>query len=271
MSPLLPFTPIGIFKSSSSYKQEAPRQGVFAGTNPGLIQLAAARNFEMALRDLDGFERIWVLYLFDRNQGWRPTTRPPIPLQGQQRVGVFASRSPYRPNPIGMSSVRLVSIQGLSIQVEEADLLDGTPILDIKPYIPAFDSFPDARSGWLEQQVRETWLIDSHPLFLEQQHWLRGLDGPDLQHFCDVQLSTNPWDCTRKRIRMLTPNGTQMRAELSFRTWRILLQADPESRNIHLEQIASGYSKAELADEDDPYCDKALHRSYTIWTGKRIV
>ena len=143
-------TPIGTFFGDAVYKYDAPRQGrLFAG-HPGRIVLNSGMNFETALRDLDGFERIWVIFQFHENVGWRPTTRPPVPPKGKDRVGTFASRSPYRPNPIGLSCVRLLKIEGLTLYVDEADLLNETPVLDIKPYIPMADAFPDAKAGWVD-------------------------------------------------------------------------------------------------------------------------
>ena len=131
------FEPIGYFHGGPARKYEAPRQGVFAG-GAGRVELLEGRNFETALRDLEGFSRIWLLFAFDRNgSAWRPTAHPPVTAPGRARVGVFASRAPYRPNPIGLSCVRLVSVEGRSVEVDEADLLDGTPVLDIKPYVPA--------------------------------------------------------------------------------------------------------------------------------------
>ena len=151
-------TPIGTFFGDAVYKYEAPRQGrLFAG-HPGRIVLNEGQNFEMALRDLDGFERIWVIFQFHENEGWRPTTRPPVPPKGKDRVGTFASRSPYRPNPIGLSCVRLLKIDGLTLYVDEADLLNGTPVLDIKPYIPMADAFPDAKAG-LRNIANSTWTV----------------------------------------------------------------------------------------------------------------
>jgi tRNA-Thr(GGU) m(6)t(6)A37 methyltransferase TsaA len=102
-----------------------------------------------ALRSLDGFERIWLLYVFHMNEGWSALVRPP---RGPRvKRGLFATRSPHRPNPIGLSAVQLVSIEGRVLRVHGIDLLDGTPILDIKPYIPYADAFPDARAGWVDE------------------------------------------------------------------------------------------------------------------------
>lgn len=107
-----------------------------------------------ALRGLEGFSHLWLIWLFSQSmrEGWSPTVRPPK-LGGNTRMGVFATRSPFRPNPIGLSSVRLESVEkdpvlGPVIYVRGADLMDGTPILDIKPYLPYTDSHPDALCGF---------------------------------------------------------------------------------------------------------------------------
>jgi tRNA-Thr(GGU) m(6)t(6)A37 methyltransferase TsaA len=112
------------------------------------IELVPGRNFEQALKDLDGFEYIWVLAWLHLNEGWNPQVIPP---RGPKvKRGLFATRAPHRPNPIGLSALKLVGIDGRMLKVSGIDLLDGTPVLDIKPYIPYSDAFPNARAGWLE-------------------------------------------------------------------------------------------------------------------------
>ena len=109
-----------------------------------------------AVRGLDGFSHIWLIWQFSRavREGWSPTVRPPR-LGGNERMGVFATRSPFRPNEIGLSSVKLEKIEinpklGPVLHVSGADLMDGTPIFDIKPYLPYCDSHPDAIGGWTD-------------------------------------------------------------------------------------------------------------------------
>ena len=143
--------PIGFYRSALRYRFETPRQSVFIH-NSGVIELQHGRNFETALEDLEGFDRIWVLFQFHLNDNWRPKVRPPVAPENE-RIGVFATRSPHRPNPIGLSCVKLEKIEGLKIFVQDCDLLDESPVFDIKPYIPAADSFPDSRVGWLERAV----------------------------------------------------------------------------------------------------------------------
>ena len=136
--PAFSFRPIGFFRGAAARKYDAPRQGAFATGGEGAVELLPGRNFETALRDLDGFGRVWIIFVFDRNGGaWRPTARPPVRAPGCDRVGLFATRAPYRPNPIGLTCARLVGVRGLRVEVAEADLLDGTPVLDLKPSVAA--------------------------------------------------------------------------------------------------------------------------------------
>lgn len=137
-----------------------PRQsGLVEGLIGRIVFTPPYRNVE-ALRGLDGFSHIWLLWDFSKahreDGSWSPTVRPPR-LGGNRRMGVWATRSPFRPNHIGLSSVRISRIipdspQGPVIEVEGADLMDGTPIYDIKPYLPFTDCHPDARGGFAEAQ-----------------------------------------------------------------------------------------------------------------------
>ncbi|MCQ2091523.1 MAG: tRNA (N6-threonylcarbamoyladenosine(37)-N6)-methyltransferase TrmO [Fibrobacter sp.] len=255
--------PIGTFFGDAVYKYDAPRQGrLFAG-HPGRIVLNSGCNFETALRDLDGFERIWVLFQFHENEGWRPTTRPPVPPKGKDRVGTFASRSPYRPNPIGLSCVRLLKIEGLILFVDEADLLNESPIIDIKPYIPMADSFPEAKAGWVEEQDGEIWTVMQSDQFAEQNCWIRENSEFDLLSFAQVQLSRGgfsggTFDGTRRRLVLDESSKTGV---LAYRTFRINFSYNETSRTVTLQDVFSGYTAEELkAGSFDKYGDKELHR-----------
>ena len=147
-----------------------PRQSGIAKT-VGKIVFEPEYRVREALRGIDGYSHLWLLWEFSeaRRDGWSPTVRPPR-LGGNKRMGVFATRSPYRPNSIGLSSVRLLSVEesaddGLVLIVEGADLLDGTPIYDIKPYLPFTDSHPDAIGGFADR-VREYGLKVNFSLHL---------------------------------------------------------------------------------------------------------
>ena len=252
------FDPIGVFHGGAAYKYEVPRQGVFAG-DAGCVELVPGRNFETALRGLEGFERIWLVFVFDRNAGaWRPTTRPPVPVPGIDRVGTFASRAPYRPNPIGLSCVRLTGVRGRVLDVEEVDLLDGTPILDVKPYVPAADAFPEARAGWLERGAEAPWRVETSPAFDTAAEFVLSLGGPDLARTARLQLSRAPFDASRKRVAR-TGEGA---GTLSLRMFRVDFTMDDARREVTLVGVRSGYTPDELALEDDPYFDKDVHRAF---------
>lgn len=133
-----------------------PRQSGIVQSE-SLIVFEPSYRVAEALRGIEQFEYIWLLWLFSATQrdDWSPTVRPPR-LGGNVRMGVFATRSPFRPNSIGLSSVRLLAVEhnahrGTMLRIGDADLMNGTPILDIKPYLPYTDSHPDARSGFAPQ------------------------------------------------------------------------------------------------------------------------
>ena len=127
-----------------------------------------------ALRGMEGFSHLWLVWVFDQaiRKDWSPTVRPPR-LGGNQRMGVFATRSPFRPNPIALSCVKLAGIQqtaeyGTVLKIRGADLMDGTPILDVKPYIPYADCQPDAVGGFASAPAGETLEVVIPPEVLAQ-------------------------------------------------------------------------------------------------------
>ena len=250
--------PIGYFEGGSSYKYTVPRQGVLNPGHPGTVVLCEGRDLELAVRNLEGFERIWLIFHFHENSEWQPLVRPPILPPELKRVGLFASRSPYRPNPIGLSSVRLLTVDGLRLVVDEVDLIDGTPVLDIKPYIPKIDSFPDAACGWVERQQSDRWAVAMSSQFSEQAAQILAWDGPELAAIADVQLHENPFDVSRKRVSVEGATGV-----LSIRMFRIHFVVDADARVITLASIVSGYTQEDLVEgAPDPYGDKDLHRRF---------
>jgi tRNA-Thr(GGU) m(6)t(6)A37 methyltransferase TsaA len=128
------FAPIGIVRSPFRERVDAPRQSTARDARgvAGTIELFAGHDFEHALSDVDRFDHLWVLFVFHRNveqgRGWKPKVLPP---RSVKRRGLFATRSPHRPNPIGLSVVRLLRVDGLVLHVEDLDILDGTPVLDL--------------------------------------------------------------------------------------------------------------------------------------------
>lgn len=145
--------PIARLRAPYKEKFGAPRQPGLAPSVSARVELLPEFASPEAVRGLEGFSHLWLIFLFHQtcDQGWKPTVRPPR-LGGNQRVGVFACRSPFRPNPIGLSAVKLLSIDcsggRVVLEVQGADLVDGTPILDIKPYLPDTDGLLDATGGF---------------------------------------------------------------------------------------------------------------------------
>ena len=143
-----------------------------------------------ALRGIEGFSHLWLIWEFSEaiRKDWSPTVRPPR-LGGNTRLGVFATRSPFRPNPIGLSCVRLKAVrktehEGTVLLVSGADLMDGTPIFDIKPYLPYADAHPEASGGFTDAAPRRTLTVDIpaallQPVPLEQRAALRGVLAQD--------------------------------------------------------------------------------------------
>ena len=144
---------IAYIRSDFVEKFGIPRQSNLADTRAEIHFLPEYQNAD-ALREIEAYDYLWLIWEFSEvvRENWSPTVRPPR-LGGNKRCGVFATRSPFRPNPIGLSCVRLLGIEkrpekGMVVEVEGADLMDGTPILDIKPYLPHIDSHPEATGGF---------------------------------------------------------------------------------------------------------------------------
>lgn len=127
-------------------REDAPHQPSAAPEAVGWLEIDPP--YRPALADLDGFDRIWLLFVFDRSRGWAPRVKPP---RGGPKRGVLATRAPNRPSPVGLTNVALAGVEHAlgRVHVRGIDLLDGTPVLDIKPYLPSIDAWPDAGHGWL--------------------------------------------------------------------------------------------------------------------------
>lgn len=249
---------IGLVHTRERYRYEAPRQSVFA-SNEGWIELLPDYNFEAALEDLSGFERIWVIFKFHLNETWNPKVSPPVISPAGRKVGVFASRSPHRPNPIGMSCVELTGVEKRRIYIRNFDMLDGTPVFDIKPYIPAVDAFPGSAAGWVDETAKCTWQINYSPLFMEECNFIISQGGINLENFCRIQLAVEPLNSRRKRINIIS-DGV---CDIACRTWRVRFEFDQHARQIQVLKIYSAYTAEELLpDAPDKYGDKPLHRLF---------
>jgi tRNA (adenine37-N6)-methyltransferase len=143
------YSPIGIIHSPFTTLEGMPIQPVGAAGVKGWVELFP--QFEEGLKDLEGFSHIILLYHFHRSKGFSLRV---VPFMDTEERGVFATRAPKRPNPIGLSVVRLLGVEGCTLHIEGVDVLDGTPLLDIKPYVPGFDPRGRVRTGWLKQPAR---------------------------------------------------------------------------------------------------------------------
>jgi tRNA (adenine37-N6)-methyltransferase len=250
-------TPIGVVRTPFADRVSAPRQPHASRGARGTIELSPGRDFEHALEDLEGWDRLWVVFAFHLNPpgAWRPKVLPP--RSAGKRRGVFSTRSPHRPNPIGLSVVRLEGVRGLSIDVSDVDMIDGTPVLDLKPYVPWADAFPDARTGWLEPLAGEDAAVPTPrdpepgfdvrwaPLAAEQSAWLRDAHGVDLREPVDRVLSLGPQPHPYRRIKR---EGDGFR--LAVKDWRVRFHV--EGRVVTVDSIHSGYRPAELAAPSAP-------------------
>ncbi len=264
------FQPIAFVRTSARYRYEEPRQPVFSPT-PAQIEFLPDAKFRDALSDLEGFQRIWVIAVFhlnlnpDRTSNWNPKVRPPV-TPDNRKYGVFSTRSPHRPNPIAISCVEVDKIEGSVIYLKTCDLLDGTPVLDVKPYIPEVDAFPNVRAGWRDQLRNEYWDIVFEEKMIAKADFLQKNGAPDMLSFCRIQLKLSPIDKTRKRI---TEYGGDLYS-IGCRTWRILFTVQAQTKQVTVKDVFSNYLPEELVEgTDDPYNDKELHRRFIAMFGSQ--
>lgn len=162
---------IGIIKTPFSQPVGMPVQGSLAKEVQGEVHLDPA--YQEGLADLDGFSHVILLYAFHRSKGYSLTVTPYLDSKPR---GLFATRAPRRPNPIGMTVVRLVEVTECLLRVEGVDMMDGTPLLDIKPHVPTFDCMEGGRVGWLEPHLHE--LVDGGDLLADDRFHTGSLGTP---------------------------------------------------------------------------------------------
>jgi len=190
------FEPIATIRSPFREKFSTPRQPGLTPTVRAQVELHPEFASPEAVRGLEGFSHIWLIFLFHQTcgQGWKPTVRPPR-LGGNQRLGVFACRSPFRPNPIGLSAVRLLSLScddgKVTLDVEGADLIDGTPILDIKPYLPYTDGIPEACGGFADRAPEPALQVEFTAAAQEQLAAFAA-QSPELESLLRETLALDP-------------------------------------------------------------------------------
>ncbi|PCI62829.1 MAG: tRNA (N6-threonylcarbamoyladenosine(37)-N6)-methyltransferase TrmO [Gammaproteobacteria bacterium] len=187
------FSPIGIIQSPYQEKFAIPRQPGLVSAAKGQILLQNEANNSELLRGIEQFSHLWLIFVFHGTlaQGWKPLVRPPR-LGGNEKMGVLATRSTFRPNPIGISVVTLDSVetyleakkQQAILHISGLDLLNGTPILDIKPYIPYSDSLADAQAGFAQQAPQASLVVKFSTIAMKQLNELQ-------QHYFDLKLLIN--------------------------------------------------------------------------------
>jgi tRNA-Thr(GGU) m(6)t(6)A37 methyltransferase TsaA len=250
------FEPIAYFECNKKQNLEASSQGILDPDSIGLIDLKKYPQHKEMLESLDGFSHLWIIFIFHQNSGtWKPKVLPP---RANKKVGVFASRSPYRPSPIGMSAVKIDRIEGSKIYVSGHDLVDQTPILDIKPYLTYADSFPEAKRGWLDET--DIYQVEIGDIARKKIDFLKSQGLMEMEATIEQQLRFHPTDKQRKRVRPL--NESPHHFIFSYRTWRIFFEL--RDKTVFISDIKSGYTQEELTMSEDPFADKSTHRSFNL-------
>jgi len=262
------FTPIGIAHTPFPDRVSTPRQPHAALDVPGRIELFPGRGLEHAVSDLEGWEYLWIIFCFHLNEGWRPKVLPP--RSTGKRRGVLSTRSPHRPNPIGLSLVRLVSVDGLNVHVKDVDIIDKSPVLDIKPYLPYVEAKPQARTGWVESLVKPEGETpqDPEPGFAvtwseraaEQAAFLHQEYGIDVHTPVTATLTLGPQPHPYRRIRK-KDDGT---LELAHKDLRIRFRLD--KRDVTVLFVSTGYREKELFTSEEPRV--AAHRALIARFGR---
>ncbi len=247
MHPALEARPIGVIHSGKGVRFDARYQPDPGAGEHSVLELFPAPGMRDALRDLEGMERIWLVWWFHRVDRWRPLVLPP--RGAARRRGVLATRSPHRPNPIGITPVRLLEVQGLRLRLGPCDLLEGTPVLDIKPYVPAFDSFPGSRAGWIDDVEDRAALpprfsVEVGPVAREQLDWLRESWGVEIEPRMESLLATDPSPHRSRRIRA-RPGGAM---EVGCGAWKVHFTCDPGRAVVVVHGIEPSFPERFLRD-----------------------
>ena len=237
---------------------DAPRQPTAARGVEGTIEIFPGRNFEQALEDIESFNFIWVLFWFHLNTTWKPKVSPP---RSGLRRGVFATRSPYRPNPIGLSVVELRKVDGLMLSVQSLDILDGSPVLDLKPYVPYVDSLPDANNGWLDapSDPQPEYAVNFAVLAIAQLDFLRSAFALEISERFVSALSIGPEPQAFRRIRKDGDGYV-----IAVKDWRArFIAAD---LTITVLEFQTAHKPQLLATNEDPALDP--HRGFVARFGQ---
>ncbi len=243
--PTLTVSPIGFVRTGMASKFDAPHQPDRGSKETSTIELLPQREFDKALLDLEGFEYIWLIWWFHRNRTWRPKVQPP--RGDRTKRGVFATRAPHRPNPIGITVVPLLGVSGLTLTIGSCDLVDGTPIFDIKPYIPSADSFPEAKIGWLQEiednySAPPAFTVSMSALAQEQVAWL----AEHSINFIERAITILRRDPSENRSRRITRHNSEL-FRMGCAEWRIFFSL--RDSEVSIEFIQPGYPTDRLRNE----------------------
>jgi tRNA-Thr(GGU) m(6)t(6)A37 methyltransferase TsaA len=237
--PTLLISPIGVIRTPFKTKYGAPRQPATAREKTiGVITLNDGHNFEQAIEDLTGFDYIWVLFWLHKNKNWKPKVLPPN--GSRTKRGLFSTRSPHRPNPIGLSLCKLLSVKGRTVRIENPDMLDGTPVLDIKPYIPHAESHPEARGGWIREsheQTKPAYRVLFSPDVKKVLREMNADESREISSYLNATLSRDPHPHVYRRIKILN-DGT---AVIAVKRWRFVFKI--ENTTVRVLSIARAAEK----------------------------
>lgn len=246
--------PIGFVRSGKSVKFAALHQPDESVEETNVLELLPQEELRRGLQDLAGFSRIWLIWWFHRNDTWRSLVLPPRGTA--QRRGVFATRSPHRPNAIGMTPVKLLGIDGFRLHLGPCDLVDGTPVFDIKPYIPGYDAFPEESAGWLDavdqwMQQEPSYQVEYSELSLAQVQWLRDEWQIDFTARVEEILSRDPSPHRTRRVRS---KGEGL-FEIGCGAWRARFRV--AEKTVMIEGLSAGFPLKLLCGE---YSDEVPDR-----------
>lgn len=238
--------PIGFVRCGKAVKFAALHQPDESAAEQNVLELLPQEELRRGLQDLEGFSRIWLVWWFHRNDSWRSLVLPPRGMA--QRRGVFATRSPHRPNALGMTPVKLLGIDGFRLRLGPCDLVDGTPVFDIKPYIPAYDAFPEESAGWLEEvdqwmQQAPSFHVNYTPLSQAQVQWLRDEWQIDFTARVEEILSRDPSPHRTRRVRS---KGDGL-YEVGCGAWRARFRV--LEKTVIVESIIAGFPLPLLCGE----------------------
>ena len=263
----LSMTPIGHVRTASRFKFDAPSQPDASAAETNVIELLPGHNFELALQDLEGFDRIWLLWWFDRNKTWRPRVMPP--RGPAKRRGVFSTRSPHRPNPIGLTCVTLLRVWDRYLEVGPLDLIDGTPIFDIKPYLRTVDAHPDSSLGWLEsveaaEQAPPKYAIIVSDRARAELAWLEQNYQIDFTERAFRILQRDPTPHRTRRILQIEENFFR----IACGAWRMYFAIEPD--RVVILEISKGYSDESLVQPGhEEIIDREAQIAFAAWKSTR--